>query len=236
MRLKFNVSSSSVHGQRSEQNDRVLTAPFPGGLLAAVMDGVGKGPGAGEAASDVSEVLEAQALGVGTMPGWLPGYEQPMHLDMAMVLARDALAAVEGATTCTALVLHDDGQAVAAHCGDTALFRWRQGKLVLMTTPHRASRHMLTHALHGYGPAPHRATAEWDLLTLEDAEPGDVYLLASDGCYEFVTHALLRAALAQAHLCRGLPEMNVAGGLVQVSLAGGSTDNSSAIVVHVEAA
>lgn len=233
MKLTFNVSSSSKQGQRQEQNDRVLTCHFRGGLLVAVMDGVGKGPGAGEAAAEVREVLEAQALGVGPLAGWGLETEQPMALDMAMVLARDALAGVEGATTCTVLVLREDGLAVAAHCGDTALFRWRRGKLERLTEPHRVGRHLLTRALHGYGPAPHRASAEFEVLTLEEAEPGDVYLLASDGCYESVSEGLLRTALPQV-LTMPAP-LNLAGGLVEVSLAGGSTDNSSAIVVHVEA-
>lgn len=231
--LKFNVSSSSKQGHRQEQNDRVLTAAFPGGLLAAVMDGVGKGPGAGEAAEEVREVLEAQAIGVAPLAGWDAGTEQPMALDMAMELARDALTEVSGATTCTAMVLCEDGRAVAVHCGDTALFRWRRGKVELLTEHHRHGRHELTRALHGYGEAPHLASAESDVLVLERAESGDVYLLASDGCYEAVSEALLRTALAQA-LAR--PEADVADALVALSLAAGSRDNSSAVVIVVGAA
>lgn len=233
MTLKFHVSSKSEQGPRSEQNDRVLACPFPGGLLAAVMDGVGKGTGAGKAAAEVREVLEAQAMGEGPFSGWAPETEQPMALDMAVILARDALATVEGATTCTALVLREDGLAVAAHCGDTALFRWRQGVLSLLTVPHRVGRHVLTQALHGYGPAPHRASAEYDVLTLEQTQPRDVYLLASDGCYETLTETLLKTALAQA---AGNPGTDIAAGLVAVALNGGSRDNASAIVVCVEAA
>lgn len=225
MRLTFNVSSHSEQGKRPEQSDRVVVAPFKGGLLAAVMDGVGSGKGGDVAAETVAGCLHEYSRSHSAVLAQDP----EGGLRHAMGTALDELAGRIGATTCTALAIREDGRAALAHIGDTALWRLRGEELILLTEAHRHGRHQLTRALHGHGDAPWRASTEYEVRELDAALPGDVFLLASDGCYEEVPD-LLKAAMRQARI---EVAQNPAQVLVAASLAAGSTDNSSAVLVHV---
>lgn len=220
--LTFTVTSCSEQNQRPEQADRLLVSPFQGGLLAAVMDGVGSRKGGDVAAETVRRALERRLA----LDSMAPVEEPEAFLHNSLADAVRVLKGLNGATTCTALLFLETGTVQLAHVGDSAAFRLRAKSFASLTTPNRKGRRFLTHAIHGEEHAPHRAICAWRLERLEPAFPGDVFLLATDGCYEEV---------GTEDLTREMREGS-AGALVGTSISEGSTDNSTAVVVHVRCA
>lgn len=226
--LRFMANSHSEQGQRPEQSDRFVSCRFPGGLLVAVMDGVGSHRYGDVAAETVRRSFERRiSLGDGA-----PVEKPRIFLGNSLEDARYALKGMEGATTCTALLIHDDGSTFVAHIGDCAAYRLRSKNLRKLTKPDRVGRHLLSRAISGKEGDPYSARCEWTLKELAPALPGDVFLVASDGCYEDVTQAVMTKEMMTARQRAAGP---VAFRLVKTSLDNGSTDNSTAIVVCVEA-
>jgi protein phosphatase len=112
-------------------------------------------------------------------------------------------------TTCTALAIRDN-HACFAHVGDSRLYRLRDGVLALLTPDHtmvmelvraglltpEAARHhhdrsIITRAL-GVSPDVEITTSEvsWTI------EPGDAYLLCSDGLYDLVEDEEIQQTVA----------------------------------------
>ncbi len=190
--------------------------------LWAVADGVG-GHDSGEVASrTVVEHLERL----------LPPLTLDDMLDDAMHLLTEANAALCSraagindtaivASTVAVLALHG-GRAGVLWSGDSRVYRWRAGALHCLTLDH-AEEGGIQHAV-GSGPEFVAGRAA------DDAQPGDRYLLCSDG----LTKALDDAELA-AHLAAPTPEDAVAG-LMDDALVAGASDNVTAIVVLIPAA
>lgn len=208
-------------GTRRNLNQDALLMRGVNGIWA-VADGVG-GHDSGEVASRiVIEHLERV----------LPPLALDDMLDDAMQLLTEANAALCSraagindtaivASTVAVLALHG-GRAGVLWSGDSRVYRWRTGQLQCLTLDH-ADDGGIRHAV-GSGPefVAGRAT--------DDAQPGDRYLLCSDG----LTKALDDAELA-AHLAAPTPEDAVSG-LMDDALVAGATDNVTAIVVLVPAA
>jgi serine/threonine protein phosphatase PrpC len=229
--MHFTFSAHSEQGPRAEQSDRLLTLKVHGGLLVAVLDGVGSGKGGDLAAEAVSQEMRAYAL---AQPGDF--LQKPVATLAATIQAgKDVLAGMEGATTCTALLLLEDGRSAIGHIGDCALFLQRGAVLHRLTQPDRtypdaARRRYLSKALHSREGA--RATADFHVWMGGNLELGDVFLLASDGCYEGVPEVELHQFLAAAPASSAYGEWP-ARQLVNASLSAGTNDNTSAIFVWV---
>lgn len=242
MSLRLIVSCHSEQNQRPEQNDRSLMLPFRGGLIAAVMDGVGSFSDGDLAAEIVRR--EFERLHRAPIEHFR---DQPREsMDAVLKSAREEMLGHRGATTCTALLLLEDGACHVAHIGDSMLFRWRAGQTEALTQPHRHGRHVLSKALHGHPASPWTATCQWDLFQAWPAQPGDVYLLATDGCYEDIPTPSLSEMLCAFALPSDAPgpspeQLRAAGmddparQFVAASIRAGAKDNSTAIVVRVGA-
>lgn len=130
-------------------------------------------------------------------------------------------------TTFSALVIKST-TAHLLHVGDSRIYRLRAGELEQLTRDHRSSyggdQQYLTRAL---GVDPH---LEVDYLQL-GVEPGDLFLLSSDGLHEFIDPRSLAARLASLS-----PDLEAeAAALVASALDNGSDDNISALLVRVDA-
>jgi protein phosphatase len=226
MTLTFRLSTWSSQGQRAEQNDRLLQAPFPGGLLVAVMDGVGKHKHAGVAAEAVRRALDEYITQNASV-----ARETPVSaLYQASARAISALADTLGSTTCTALLLLEDGRVAVGHAGDCVAFHCRAGEFAVLTPLDQSEEGHCTRALQRETPG-RRTASDWRAWMDKPAEPGDAYLVASDGCWQGVGQEELKRTLMAPE-----PWDRAAEDLVRAALASGSTDNSTAVLVRVEGA
>jgi serine/threonine protein phosphatase PrpC len=146
-------------------------------------------------------------------------------------------------TTCEVLLLGEE-VAFVAHVGDSRVYLLRDGEIFQLTSDHtfaeemkrRRERleqageesdedfgryeHVLTRSIGG------QPAVEIDTLFV-DLQPGDEFILCSDGVSDVVGPGeMLRASEGHA------PE-TLAGQLVDAALEGGSSDNVTAVVVQV---
>ncbi|MGQ8974069.1 protein kinase domain-containing protein [Acinetobacter schindleri] len=127
--------------------------------------------------------------------------------------------------TLSALILKQQ-QAHVFHVGDSRIYRIRDHEIELLTHDHRvwlsSREHYLSRALG----ADYRIEIDYRNIELKEK---DIFLLMTDGVYEFVTdQQLLDLILIDADLNQ------FAKALVEKALEQGSDDNLSLQVIHVE--
>ncbi len=142
-----------------------------------------------------------------------------------------------GQTTLTALAITGRSSHIA-HVGDSRVYRLRDGLLELLTTDHtqvmellrlrlvrpeqaarHPGRHLLTRSIGG------------DILVRTEAragipEPGDAFLLCTDGAWSSVSSGEIRAAL-EGDLAAGVSD------LMACSAERGGDDNASVIALRI---
>ncbi len=249
----ISIAAHSHMGRvRKNNEDRVATEPDLGLLLLA--DGMG-GHNAGEVASRMAvEVVQNtvdSTLGSGrSLPPTQSGNSAEAEL------LRDAIRLAHGAirkaastnpvyqgmgTTLIACLLQDD-RLVAAHVGDSRLYRLREGVLEQITQDHslvgelvargyytpqeaqaKVRKNMITRALGG-----EHDVLEVDLLE-EPLQIGDIYMLCSDGLTDMAGDGQIGAVL-RAH---GNNVEKAATALIELALRGGGKDNVSVVLARV---
>ena len=127
--------------------------------------------------------------------------------------------------TLSALILKQQ-QAHVFHVGDSRIYRIRDHEIELLTHDHRvwlsSKEHYLSRALG----ADYRIEIDYRNIELKEK---DIFLLMTDGVYEFVTdQQLLDLTLIDADLNQ------LAKAFVEKALEQGSDDNLSLQVIHVE--
>lgn len=221
------IASGDVRGQ---------VVPQP--AVFAVADGMG-GHEAGAEASNAAVDAMMAAFG----PGFRSQPDRLALLRQAITAANDAVWARANAgpyprrmgTTCT-LLLVADGQAYLGHVGDSRAYRVRGETVVQLTTDHtigeaaradpslaeiaRTRSHHLTRAV-GI-----RDQVEVDALHAGPLEPGDRFVLCSDGLAPVALSEMARVVHAYA-------PQDAADWLVALASTLGSRDNATAVVVHV---
>jgi serine/threonine protein phosphatase PrpC len=247
------ASAGATDPGRKRANNEDAFLVLEDARLFAVADGVGGREG-GEIASAlaVDTLREAvpDLLGSSdrTPPAGVadPGEREPAALRTAVSLAnRSIIEAVQQrpelsgmGTTITALLLARSG-AHLVHAGDSRAYRLRSGKLRQLSDDHSvvaeqvkagvmtraqarrsAHRHVITRAL-----GIHEEVAP-DLWK-ESVQPGDVYLLCSDGLTEMVEDKEIAGILKCTE-----PAAAVAQLIAAANKAGGA-DNITAVVVKV---
>lgn len=229
-------AASHVGLVRRVNEDSVLS--LPDRKLWVVADGMG-GHSAGDFASQT--VVEAAAM----LPAGLSPRDKLRALREAFVGAHDAIRVeaerlgvpVIGAAVVALLLT--DGHFVCLWAGDCRLYRFRDGGIELLTTDHSVVAELVVAGqlswdeaeLHPQSNAITRAVGVGDALDLDkvqgEVQPGDRYLLCSDGLTKYAGFETLRRTAACA------PLETVADALLQVALRGGGADNISAIVVDI---
>ncbi|MGK5681967.1 PP2C family protein-serine/threonine phosphatase [Actinoplanes sp. URMC 104] len=234
---RLTAAAGSVVGERYSDNYDVVHLD-PGGPLAVVADGMGEGPGSTVAGHTAVEVfLREAAVGDG-----------PAALRAAVSQAQDAVRRAGSnldeltGSTLTAFVAADgpDASAWIVQLGDSRVYRLRDGLLDLLTVDHsiawvgvlhgwfaadsdeaRAARYRLTrYAGHPDAPEP-------DLLSVT-LNPGDVYLLCTDGVSDQLTYERLTRVLATDDPAAATHT------LLDDTLTAGGDDNATAVVIRVE--
>ncbi len=220
--------------ERNEDFAGMVTPPEPEisskGMIAAVADGVSGSDGGHEASEyTVRGLLTDYYATPDTWPV-TQALDRVIKAINSWVQKHGSTRADRGglATTLTTLVLRGSYY-YFAHVGDSRLYLLREGALKCLTSDHvwdrPEMRHVLTRAIgidaqlaidHGMG----------------ELQPGDIFLLATDGVWNALPQDDLRWHLSALARDPAQPE-DVARNLVDAALAAGSHDNASTLVVRI---
>jgi serine/threonine protein phosphatase PrpC len=219
--------------RRHNEDSFVLLSP-----LFAVADGMG-GAQAGEVASRLAATALAEFDAGGSGEERIVKLVQEANRRVHTASTEDSARAGMG-TTMTAALVADDTVTIG-HVGDSRAYRLRDGELEQLTEDHtlvaelmrsgklsaeeariHPQRSVITRAL-GADP-----DVDVDVFTLE-TQPGDVFLLCSDGLSSMVEDDDIRASL-EAHL----DDLDAAvDELIQKALIGGGEDNITVVVFAI---
>jgi len=235
MTIRFSATTH-VGRVRKINEDSILALPDQ--KIWVVADGMG-GHEAGDFASQT--IVDTIAM---IQPDLPPG-DLMRGLRATIIQAHDRIhtAAEErfkttvGATV-VALILTDE-HFVAFWAGDSRLYRFRGGKIEMLTTDHSLVAEFVASGdmtwdqaeQHPQSNAITRAVGVGDVLELDkirgDVDAGDRFLLCSDGLTKYATFAILQRMVV------GAPIETVADSLLNFALESGGADNISIIVVDV---
>ncbi len=230
------VWRSDVGLQRKSNQDAYLVLPgeYP---LYAVADGMGGHLGGDTASSMAVAGLKAALAGVLPTEQAIASSYDCISADIYHRQAHDRK--LSGMGTTLTMLWETPQQVIMGHVGDSRAFLLRQGALTQLSTDHslvsellrtgvldeeaaRAYpyRNVITRAV-GTDPSVQCDTAVFD------KQPGDRWLLCSDGLSEYFTQAALQQAL------QGDDMNGIADQLLATALAGGGHDNITLILLEV---
>jgi PPM family protein phosphatase len=228
---------------RSGNEDALLVDAERGVFLVA--DGMG-----GHAAGEVASAIAATAVGAALRQGVDEGLRADALAASMAEAFRLANHAILGwttdhpqttgmGTTCTSLVVCDDGTFRAAHIGDSRMYVVRDGELVQVSRDHtwvqqevdagrlteRAARtHRLSHVLtRALG-----ADLDEPDVYAGTFLPGDVVLLCTDGLTGMLGDRILRRVLVRPD-----PLQELLATLVDGANRRGGRDNITAVIVRM---
>jgi protein phosphatase len=202
------------------------------GVLLIVADGMG-GHSAGEVASGMAVELAPRLYYASPRPAPDALREAVEEANRQIYAASLADESKHGmGTTCTALAVAN-GEAFAAHVGDSRLYMMRGGQVYLLTEDHSAVMEMVKLGLITMDEARHHedknvilralgTSPEVEVSTLKPfrARAGDKYLLCSDGLYDLVPDEEMGRELSAAE------DIHAAGErLITIAKARGGHDN-----------
>jgi PPM family protein phosphatase len=241
--------------RRSSNEDSHSSRPDIG--LFIVADGMG-GHVAGEVASRVAVESVAsfiqETAGADKNRTWPFPFEPQLSLEAnrlkaAFRLANRRIAAtiadsqdLRGMATTASAILHGPTHSCVAHIGDSRVYMLREGKLTQLThdhswveeqvragtlTPAAARQHpwrnVVTRALSG-GEDP-----DIDVVEIQP-QPGDRYLLCSDGLFGVVPDEKIGAIVGD----RSASLEDICGKLIDAANAAGGPDNITAMLLQVD--
>jgi protein phosphatase len=225
-------------GRRRLRNEDAFVCEPP---LFAVADGMG-GARAGETAARLAAAVLEESRGLtGGEDGLVSLIVEANRRIWEQALADPAKAGM-GTTVTAALVDAESGRVAFGHVGDSRAYRLRDGALEQVTTDHslvaelvssgvltpeEAERHPQRSAItRALGTEP---SVEVEAFTV-DAEPGDLYLLCSDGLPTMVSDEGVAEAITRS----GGDPMAAAEALVAAANARGGEDNVTVVLFEIE--
>ncbi|MBU1237613.1 MAG: protein phosphatase 2C domain-containing protein [Gammaproteobacteria bacterium] len=246
MPLTIQACTAQHIGDRQEQQDRVAIFPHPktkGALLAAVADGMGGHTGGALAAEQVLHSANSSfsAIGLG------PQYVRDM-LESGINDAHDAIRLTRytseqdpHSTAC--LLILQPGQVDWAHCGDSRIYHFRDGKLIKRSVDHSYVMDLVQRGFMTEEQAEEHPNKNILISCLGDrdaprieygkAQPlvaGDCFLLCTDGLWAYFSDIELGRVL------REKPPRQAAEWLIDAarSRAEGRGDNCSLAIVRLK--
>lgn len=233
----FRYSARTHVGLRRKVNEDAILA-LPARKIWVVSDGMG-GHEAGDFASRlITDSIATIPMGL-EPTARMHALRQSIQTAHAMIL-QEAEARGRGVIGATvAALMFSDGHFLALWAGDSRIYRLRGGEIEMVTTDHSAVAELVLSGemtwdeaeLHPQSNAITRAVGVGDVLELDKVrgqiQPGDRYLICSDGLTKYATFAILKQALLRH------PIETVSDRLIQIALDGGGADNISVIVVDV---
>jgi len=242
------IATATHPGMVRSHNEDSIAADAAAGI-AVLADGMG-GYNAGEVASGIAvAMIGAELKKALASPG--EGFdiaaaerlvvEHAVRANNAIFQASQNQAQYAGMGTTLVVMLLHDNSLVVGHIGDSRLYRFRQGKLEQVTRDHSLLQEQIDSGLITKEQARHsqnknlvtRAVGIDPEVEVEvhsyPAQPGDIYLLCSDGLNDMVTDEDMELTLGS--LQANLPL--AAEQLVQQANDNGGRDNVSVILVRV---
>ena len=249
--LKINIFGLTDVGRvRTHNEDAVGWDERVG--LAILADGMG-GHNAGEVASDmaVHKIRSAldDVLSPDILQSGMVNYQEAVHDAIAyanheIYQASHHRAECAGMGTTVVMTFFHNGEVILANVGDSRIYRFRDNALAQVTSDHSLVQEMID---NGFLSAEQAQTAtNRNLITralgigeqveidicVEPTQPGDVYLLCSDGLSDMVPEGEIDAILQQSHTN---PEEASRQLVIRANEMGGA-DNISVILVNVSEA
>ena len=234
-RVRYSARSH-VGLKRKVNEDAVLALPTEN--LWLVSDGMG-GHAAGDYASRLIADLVA-AIDTGLAPtDRLHALRATFQKAHSVIRAE---AAARGGVTIGATIVSlmlADGHFVGLWAGDSRIYLLRENAIQMLTTDHSVVAELVMAGQltwdeaeqHPQSNAITRAVGVGEVLEIDKirgaVNPGDRFLLCSDGLSKYATFAMLEKML------RETPIETVADRLVQVALDGGGADNITVVVVDI---
>lgn len=237
MTLHTRYSLKTHVGHRRKVNEDAVLA-LPELNIWLVSDGMG-GHAAGDYASSLI-VDMAAGIPLDLAPAdRLHALRDTIHEAHRLIRAEAEARGIEliGATVIGLLLA--EGHFAALWAGDSRLYRLRDQQIEMLTTDHSVVAALVESGQMTWDEAEHhpqsnaitRAVGVGDGLELDKVrgqiEPGDRFLLCSDGLTKYATFEMLRKALMTQ------PIEVICDHLIQIALAGGGADNITVAVVDV---
>ncbi len=230
------VSRTHIGKVRATNQDALLTQQGPYGVYG-VADGMG-GHKAGDVASRMAVTLLARVL-EGEKPDEALLRASIEKVNAAIYQEQMNNEDLSGMGTTLTVIWEDDDRVLLGHVGDSRAYLLREGLLEQISVDHSLVGEMLRNGLiteeqarrHPYRNVITRAlgaSADVEVdITLLDKQPGDVYLICSDGLSEYVQTEEMEKILSR----RSLEE--AADRFLTLALDGGGRDNISLVIAEV---
>jgi protein phosphatase len=227
-------------------------ASVTGRGIAVVADGMGGHPG-GDVASRIAADTAVRILGEDLAYAVRPGRGGPDRMSAAMLRAilgaHEAIRARGGVepdidgmgTTMTAIAVDPESALfVLGNVGDSRCYRFRGDELIRLTrddtwVQERIDARQLTHEQARRHPFAHLLTqclgledAPEPRITYGSAEPGDAFLLCTDGLVGMLDDSSLEGILR-----RGRSEADTLRAMVDAANEAGGFDNVTAVLVTI---
>ena len=232
------VSRTHIGNVRASNQDALVIQPGRFGLFG-VADGMG-----GHKAGDVASQMAAQII-KGTLLNAAPSADllrsaiekANRMIYMEQLHNRD----YAGMGTTVTVIWEDQKRLLLGHVGDSRCYRLRAGKLEQLSQDHSMVAEMVRDGLltpeqaarHPYRNIITRAvgtdeTVETDVIDLSKRK-GDLYLLCSDGLYEYLPDEEMLSILSSRSMEDAADEM------LALALERGGKDNISLVLAEVNA-
>ena len=247
---QFNVTIQGLTdtGRARSHNEDAISWNAESGL-ALLADGMG-GHNAGDVASRmcIEQLTELLIPALGKALRLTPNKGKSKHATLVYRAVSKANAAIfteasvnadrQGMGTTLAMVLFYNDKVVVAHVGDSRVYRLRSRQLEQITADHSLVRELLEKGVisaeevenNPYSHVITKAVGNRDKVVAEvqelDAEPGDVFLLCSDGLTDLVDDAAIEDTLVAA----AGNWASAAQHLIDLANHQGGKDNISAVV------
>jgi protein phosphatase len=225
--LRLGVATHTGLVRATNEDDYLLLVPEDPdrlerlGRLFVVADGMGGAVGGADASRAAVRALAAAHLEDGGAPGERMAAGFARACRDVFELSRESPALRDMGTTLTALCLLP-GRFVIGHVGDTRCLHLRSA-LTQLTTDH-AVRDSVQHLTRCIGAG--RAAEEAEIVEGE-VQPGDVFVLLSDGAWSAV------APVEIERLLRAEAPAQAAADIVRLANEAGGRDNATVVVVEV---
>ena len=248
----YEVAAASHRGRVRTSNEDAFGYCAEAGLFV-VCDGMG-GAAAGEIASRVAvDTMLEKFCGPDHSNGHVSGHKLPAPAGDVQPLLQEAVAnanqlvytqaekdaSLQGMGTTLVALLGRAGKAWIAHVGDSRCYRFRHGALKQWTQDHslvdeqvrmgqltreEASRSPLRNVITRAVGSQRSVTAEVEVV---EVEPGDMFLLCSDGLTREVSDAQIESVLEKA------PNLDAAcQELIEAANDAGGRDNVTCMIVR----
>ncbi|QAX32019.1 PP2C family protein-serine/threonine phosphatase [Leisingera sp. NJS204] len=234
---KYRYTAQTHVGLKRKVNEDAVLA-LPEHDIWLVADGMG-GHDAGDYASRlIADAAAMIPLGLDPAARMHALREAIQNAHKAIRTEAEARGGGTIGSTVAALVMANQHFA-GLWAGDSRIYRLRDGHIEMLTEDHSAvAEFVLAGKMtwdeaeqHPQSNAITRAVGVGEELEIDkirgDTEPGDRFLICSDGLTKYATFQILQDALT------GTPLETVGDQLIQIALNGGGADNITAVVIDV---